>query len=172
MATLISGGFLDYALFDRVGEAMQGFLMLTMGGTHVRDQSRLLTGTGMAKHNLRKIRYMLESRPEIDSIEEIRSLYLTSHDVKLFVAFKYNTDQLAKKVAQKFTEKISKLTNDEQEYESLESLVSDSVHMTLTYTTEWRERFEAEINEAIPGIESIDLELVNKKEKDLEFMFN
>jgi len=62
------------------------------------------------------------------------------------------------------------LTVDEHEYESLESLVTDSVHMTLTYTTEWRERFEEEIREAFDNMESIDLELVNKKEKELEIM--
>lgn len=42
--------------------------------------------------------------------------------------------------------------------------------MTLTYTTEWRERFEEEIREAFDNMESIDLELVNKKEKELEIM--
>ena len=42
--------------------------------------------------------------------------------------------------------------------------------MTLTYTTEWRERFEAEIRETFENMESIDLELVNKKEKELEIM--
>ena len=124
----------------------------------------------MARHNLRKIRYILETQPEIDSIEEIRSLYLTSHDVKLYVGFKYNTDEFAKKISAKYADKIAELTHDEHEYDSLESLVVDSVHMTMTYTTEWRERFEAEIREAFDNMESIDLELVNKKEKDLEFM--
>jgi len=97
-------------------------------------------------------------------------LYLTSHDVKLYVGFKYNTDEFAKKIMKKFAEKIDELTTDEQEYDSLESLVADSVHMTMTYTSEWKERFEEEIREAFDNMESIDLELVNKKEKELEIV--
>jgi len=61
MTTLLIGAGLDFALFDRIGESLQGALMIYTGGTHFRDQSRLLTGTGMARHNLRKIRYILET---------------------------------------------------------------------------------------------------------------
>lgn len=37
MTTLLIGAGFDYAQFDRIGQAMQGALMMYTGGTHFRD---------------------------------------------------------------------------------------------------------------------------------------
>lgn len=55
---------------------------------------------------------------------------------------------------------IQALAVDENDVLVLQQVIKDTVNMTLTYTTEWREKFEADIHEEFDNVNTIDLELV------------
>ena len=114
----------------------------------------------MSKKHLRRIGDVLRSSPEIDTVEELKSIYLTSADVKLFVSFKYNQQELIDRTIQMLEKDIQALAVDENDVLVLQQVIKDTVNMTLTYTTEWREKFEADIHEEFDNVNTIDLELV------------
>lgn len=114
----------------------------------------------MSKKHLRRIGAVLRASPEIDTVEEIKSIYLTSHDVKLFVSFKYNDQELIDRVIKMLEKDIENLAVDASDVMALRQVITASVQQTLTYTTEWREKFEADIHEEFDNVNTIDLELV------------
>ena len=114
----------------------------------------------MSKKHLRRIGAVLRASPEIDTVEEIKSIYLTSHDVKLFVSFKYNDQELIDRVIKMLENDIESLAVDASDDMALRQVITASVQQTLTYTTEWREKFEADIHEEFDNVNTIDLELV------------
>jgi hypothetical protein len=86
--------------------------------------------------------------------------------VKLFVSFKYNANEIIERVLESDATEIENIATSNHEVLALRQLIMDSVFLTLTYTTEWRENFEAEINEAFPNIKTIDLELVKLEDSE------
>ena len=55
---------------------------------------------------------------------------------------------------------IENLATDESDVVALQKVIRHSVSMTVTYTTEWREKFEEDIHLEFDNVNTIDLELV------------
>ena len=143
---------------DLVGEMLNGGVQVYLGVVIFTENAKILVGQSLAKAEADKVRYILEDREEVDSVETLKTEYLSNTSFKISATIRYDSEEISDNITEVLETDIQAITSDPQKQKAIRMLISKSTELVLTHTTEIIREMEADVQKEFPHVREIDLE--------------
>ena len=125
----------------------------------------ILASRSLGRRDVANLVRLIESRPGILRLSNIKTNYISSREVKLMAQIRFNLYYIKKRLLQDINHDLLASQLTEEERRRVESLLSNLVDLTVTHTTEVVRDMEEDLRKAFPNANYIDLEYILSKDK-------
>jgi hypothetical protein len=96
----------------------------------------VLTGYGLDPKDYLRMKAKMEKTPGVESVDELKSIYLSVYDIKVSGTIKFDNKVIAEYAVRRLERDIARIARNPQEVAALKQLIKKDVDLLFTHTTE------------------------------------